>query len=225
MGWPNVGTEKLPTRYKQHLWRAIFPQCVCVHAAKNCTTLYNLSLEITALDKCFPFDFFTGRILTIKHLRSFGCAAWYHVPAVERNKLNEPGRPCIMLYYLNNGSGYVMWEIIALKPFKLTHVRFIEKMFSGTTVAEKLVASPYWVIPWPEVSDEGVTNAHDINEDDIGKMENPGKPSACRLTQVRFQPVRLGNNVALSSEVTSEKLVNIDPTTCKKILQSNEVRK
>lgn len=82
------------------LLKSELDQSFWVNAAKHCLELYNLSPTHTALGRKCPADMFYNRAHTINHLRPFGCAAWYLIPAVSRKKLDERGKLSLLLYYL-----------------------------------------------------------------------------------------------------------------------------
>lgn len=92
------------------LLRSDLNQLFWVDAAKHCLESYNLSPTHTSSGRKCAADVFYDKDHTINHLRSFGCATWYLILAASRNKLDERGRPSVLLYYLKDGDGYMLWD-------------------------------------------------------------------------------------------------------------------
>ena len=66
-----------------------------MHTAVN---LINLSLS-ALLDGNIPERVWTGKYVTYKHLRVFGCKAYVYIPKDERSKLDDKANECIFLGY------------------------------------------------------------------------------------------------------------------------------
>lgn len=71
---------------------------------------------------------------------------------MSRSKLDERGRPSIMLYYLKDGNGYIVWDRTLSKTVKTTHVKFREDVFPGPLTLKVPVEEPA-LLPWPESDD------------------------------------------------------------------------
>lgn len=46
-----------------------------------------------------PFEAWTGIKPKVKHLQSFGCTAYVHIPRDERKKLHPKAKKCMLLGY------------------------------------------------------------------------------------------------------------------------------
>ncbi|GIL87124.1 hypothetical protein Vretimale_14240 [Volvox reticuliferus] len=58
---------------------------------------------------CTPYEYFTGKIPEVGHLRVFGCVAYVHVPKVKRNKLDPVSRRGILVGYGNGGQYRILF--------------------------------------------------------------------------------------------------------------------
>ena len=57
-----------------------------------------------------PFGALTGEKPNVDHLKTFGCAAYAHVPKVERQKLDSMSQKCIFLGYGTETKGYRLYD-------------------------------------------------------------------------------------------------------------------
>lgn len=209
-------------KIRSALLKSDLSQAFWVDAAKHCVESYNLSPTHTAFGRQCPSDAFLNKQHTINHLRPFGCASWYLIPTVNRGKLDERGRPSMLLYYLKDGNGYMLWDRVSGKTVKSTHVKFREDCFPGPAIVKKDNDEPE-ALPWPEDDREGVDVVTDREvQEDVDDVHDDGM-TVRKSGRLRNQPRRLGNLVAQNTEET--RLVDIDPTSWKKMLKSNEARK
>ena len=92
------------------LSQANLPQGFWVEALHTAVYLINRSPN-TKLDFKIPEEAWTGRKLSYKQLRTFGCEAYAHVPKDLRAKLNFKSKKCIDVGYgLNGHFGYRLWD-------------------------------------------------------------------------------------------------------------------
>ena len=89
------------------------------------TQLINLS-PTTILDGKVPDEVWSGKEVSYKHLRVFGCRAFAHVPKDERTKLENKSKQCICLSYGDDKFGYKLYDPIAKKTLRSRDVKFIE---------------------------------------------------------------------------------------------------
>ena len=59
-----------------------------------------------AVEGMTPLEALTGEKPNVEHLKTFGCAAYAHVPKDERQKLDSKSRKCIFLGYGTDTKGY-----------------------------------------------------------------------------------------------------------------------
>ena len=56
-------------------------------------------------------ELWSGKAPSYKHLRVFGCEAYYDVPKENRNKLQPKSKKCIFLGYGESGEmGFRLWD-------------------------------------------------------------------------------------------------------------------
>ncbi|CAL1371305.1 unnamed protein product [Linum trigynum] len=59
-----------------------------------------------------PEKVWTGKEVSYKHLRVFGCKAFAHIPKDERSKLDSKTRPCVFIGYGQDEFGYRFYDPI-----------------------------------------------------------------------------------------------------------------
>ena len=62
-----------------------------------------------------PKRVWTGKNVSYKHLRMFGCRLYVHIPKDERSKLNDKVKECIFLGYGHEELGYRLWDPMTRK--------------------------------------------------------------------------------------------------------------
>ena len=67
----------------------------------------------------------------MSHFHVFGCAAYVHVPKVERHKLDSKLRKCVLLGYGTNQKGYWLYDIEHMKVIHSRDVVFDEIFMPG----------------------------------------------------------------------------------------------
>lgn len=78
-----------------------------------------------------PDEAWSGKKVSLKHLRVFGCEAFAHVDKVKRNKLEPKSKRCIFLGY--ESSGYRLYDLTKKEVFRSRDVVFNESVFPGVT--------------------------------------------------------------------------------------------
>ena len=68
----------------------------------------------------------TGRDISYKHLRVFGCLAYMHVGKDQRSKLDNKDKTCIFLGYTEVEFGYKLWDLLDKKVVKSRDFVFME---------------------------------------------------------------------------------------------------
>jgi hypothetical protein len=58
-----------------------------------------------------PFEAWSGRKLSIKHLRVFGCICYAQIPKEKRYKLDERSEKCIFVGYSSMSKGYRLYNL------------------------------------------------------------------------------------------------------------------
>ena len=76
------------------------PQKFWVEALSTAVYLHNRS-PTKGLADMTPFEAWTGIKPDVKHLRSFGCTVYAHIPKDERKKLDSKAKKCVFLWLWN----------------------------------------------------------------------------------------------------------------------------
>ena len=62
------------------------------------------------LDDKTPHKVWTGKKLSLEHLRVFGCDAYVHVPKENRSKMDNKYENCTFMSYTYGVKGYNIWN-------------------------------------------------------------------------------------------------------------------
>ena len=57
-----------------------------------------------------PFEVFNGYKPQVKHLRIFGCKAFFHIPKHDRRKLDAKSLECVFVGYCNDHKAYKLFH-------------------------------------------------------------------------------------------------------------------
>ena len=79
------------------------------------------------LDGDIPQRVWSGKDVSYRHLRVFGCLAYVHVANDQRGKLDPKSRPCIFLGYGNDEFGYRLWDLAEKKVIRSHDIVFMEE--------------------------------------------------------------------------------------------------
>src|ERR1700737_484 len=85
-------------------------------------------LPTRALDTMTPHEAWFGEKPQIKHLRTFGCVAYAHIPHEKTNKLDDRGKLCCFIGY-NGNNQFRILNIDTGKVEIIHDIRFIEDKF------------------------------------------------------------------------------------------------
>ena len=115
-----LADSKLPHRF----WSEALS--TCEYLQKHCPT--------KALRGITPYEAQNGIKPDVSHFCVFGCAAYIHVPKVERHKLDSKVRKCVILGYGANQKGYRLYDIEHMKVIHSKDVVFNEASVPGNQV-------------------------------------------------------------------------------------------
>ena len=116
---------------------AKLPKYFWGEAMRTAVDLINLSPS-APLDDDVPERVWTGKDVSYKHLRVFGCRAFVHIPKDERSKLDNKARECIFLGYAHEDFGYRLWDLVSHKIIRSRDVTFLEdQIVDGVEKDEK----------------------------------------------------------------------------------------
>ena len=76
-----------------------------------------------------PFEAWTGVKPDVKHLRSFGCIVYAHIPKDERKKLDPKAKKCVLLGYGTETKGYRLYDLQSSRVIYSRDVKFNESEF------------------------------------------------------------------------------------------------
>ncbi|GJZ46052.1 putative RNA-directed DNA polymerase [Tanacetum coccineum] len=92
----------------------------------------NTAVHVINLTPCVPLRFdvpdrvWSGKDVSYRHLRVFGCKASVHIPKDERSKLDVKGKPCVFLGYGQDEFGYRLYDPVQKKLVRSRDVVFEE---------------------------------------------------------------------------------------------------
>ncbi|GAA0145952.1 transmembrane signal receptor [Lithospermum erythrorhizon] len=126
-----------------------------------CVALQIINLSPTTVLKGeVPEEVFSGKKVSYKHLRVFGCRAFVHIPKDERTKLDSKSKQCVYLSYGDDKFGYKLYDPVSKKVVRSRDVVFFEdqtiKNFNMEVQAE-----------------DGDRNLIEIESDDEAQIELP----------------------------------------------------
>ena len=78
------------------------------------------------LDGDVPKRVWTGKNVSYKYLRVFGCRAYVHIPKNKRSKLDDKAKECIFLGYRHEEFGYWLWDPVARKLIRSRDIVFLK---------------------------------------------------------------------------------------------------
>jgi hypothetical protein len=92
----------------------------------------NTAVHVINLTPCVPLSFnvpdrvWSGKDVSYRHLRVFGCKAFVHIPKDERSKLDVKTKPCVFLGYGQDEFGYRLYDPVQKKLVRSRDVIFME---------------------------------------------------------------------------------------------------
>lgn len=100
----------------QAYWAEAFHTSAYVANRSPTTTVTNIT----------PEEAWTGKKLTISHLRTFGCTAYMHIPDQQRTKLDKHSLKCIFVGYAIHSKAYKLYDPVGRKMHLSRDVIFVE---------------------------------------------------------------------------------------------------
>ena len=114
------------------LAHAKLPKTFWAEALSTTTYVINRSPSMP-LDGDTLQKVWTGKEVSYRYLKVFGCLAYVHVAKDRRRKLDPKTRPCIFLRYGDDEFGYRVWDPVDKKVFRSRDIIFME----DKTLAER----------------------------------------------------------------------------------------
>ena len=120
----------------------------------NATAAYLTNLtSSSSLNGRTPYEFWTGRVPSLSHLREIGCRAFALIQT-NNPKIYRCSCPCILIGYAPHAKAYWLWDTVDGSIFNSFHVTFLERLdeqpvdlMPGTTVCIDPDATPSWDVP------------------------------------------------------------------------------
>jgi hypothetical protein len=120
----------------------------------NATAAYLTNLtSSSSLNGQTPYEFWTGCVPSLSHLREIGCCAFALIQT-NNPKIYRRSRLCILIRYAPHAKAYWLWDTIDGSIFNSFHVTFLEcldeqpvDLMPGTTICIDPNAMPSWDVP------------------------------------------------------------------------------
>lgn len=116
---PTLFHSKLPVRF----WE---------DAARSAVNGLNSSPSRTNPGQAAPVVLWEGKSTSYQRMRTFGCKCWRLITGPARGgKLSPKSSPCLHLYTLSDGDGWMVWDLSLSRAVKSHDVLFFEDEFPG----------------------------------------------------------------------------------------------
>ncbi|KAL5821663.1 hypothetical protein ACOSQ3_023545 [Xanthoceras sorbifolium] len=112
-------------RVRCMLSNAKLPNSFWGKAMRTAVDLINLSPSVP-LNYDVPERVWTGKDVSYKHLKVFGCRAFVHIPKDERSKLDGKAKQCIFVGHAHEEFGYRLWDPVNKRIIRSRDVVFLE---------------------------------------------------------------------------------------------------
>ena len=127
-------------RVRCMLAHAKFPKTYWIEALKTIVYMINRS-PLVPLEGDIPQRVSTGKDVSYRHMRVFGCLAYVHVAKDRRGKLDPKCRLCIFLGYDDDKFGYRLWDLIDKKVTRSRYIVFMEEKIVADWETGKMASS------------------------------------------------------------------------------------
>lgn len=122
---PSLFHANLPARF----WEA---------SAHHSLISYNLTPTRANPGKTCPASLWKSQQVSYTNLRAFGCKCFRKITGPSyAGKLANKANPCLHLYSLPDGDGWMVWDLHLSKQVKTHDVIFLEEDFPGLGVTSK----------------------------------------------------------------------------------------
>ena len=172
-----------------------------------------------------PYEALNGRKPNVKHLRTFGCLSYVHIPKDERSKLDNKSKRCIHLGYGSTTKGYRLYDLVAKKVLHSRDVLFDETRCVSSEKESSHESSSDKITFEKESSDKCVQyqiacdeDNEEIVDSDTEPQQDTSEIEAQRPTRIRKAPDRFGEWVNSCIELD-------EPSTVAEALNSPEAEK
>ena len=163
------------------LIQAKIPQRFWVEALATAVYLHNRSPTKGVTDMT-PFEAWTRVKPNVRHLRSFGCTVYAHIPKDERRKPDPKSNKCVLLGYGTETKGYRLYDLQSSRVMYSRDVKFNGSEFSFEKNPDNEVQAD------KRVTLELSSEKEESEEDEVDNVEFNVPPPA----RERRAPNRLG---------------------------------
>ena len=183
--------------------------------------LHNLLPNSTLGGNTTPHEMWTGKRPDVSHLQVFGCAAYAHIPAEHRRKLDSKATKMIMVGYSRGTSGHRLIDKTSRRMLIRKDVIFNESDLKR----ERRVAE---VRGNQEVTLENIDAVKTVPEERVPERERPEpEKRAERVKRNTRAPDRLGIEQVHAASEETEHIAYVggdigEPTTMTEALNSPE---
>ena len=106
-------------------------------AVAKTTYLRNRMVTTALKDSLTPYQLWFGKKPNLKHIRTFGCMVYSHVPEGERRKLDKKAHKLRFVGYTESTENYKLWDEVKRRCFVRHDVIFNEDDFGETEVEKE----------------------------------------------------------------------------------------
>ncbi|KAI5708540.1 hypothetical protein M8J77_024816 [Diaphorina citri] len=182
----------LVEKARSMLSQAGLPACLWAEATSTALYLKNRS-PTKALNGMTPFEVWSGKIPSLKHLRVFGCKVMVHIPKQKRSKWQSKAHERVFLGYCENTKTYRVCDMKTMNIDKSRDVVFYENVFpclvnNNTSqfephhdIISPQVQQRYFTVPVPCPVEVGDDDRND-NNDEAVVLEPVGAPEVLNDT-------------------------------------------
>ncbi|KAI5337864.1 hypothetical protein L3X38_017135 [Prunus dulcis] len=123
----------------------------------------------SALDNTTPFEKFSGRKPSVKHLRIFGSLCYINIPSQKRHKLEETGMKGVFLGYGICEKGYRVFNLETKKIELSRSIIFDEKAMWNWELNEEVQVT----IPWHEEESLRISEIDSYSNESLQSVQSP----------------------------------------------------
>lgn len=131
------------------LLSARVPKSFWVNALQHCLFSFNSVPCHTLRGFVTPNSILCDQERDLSYLHPLGCMAWYKVPEALRKELDPKGRPSILLAYLPDGRGFLLWDLQSITVVKSRDVVFDDISYPYNSPIQAPSMPVVCELPWP----------------------------------------------------------------------------
>ena len=91
------------------------------------TTVYLINCDPSIpLEHRLPEEVWSGKEVSLNHLKVFGCVSYVHIKSNDRSKLDAKAKKCFFISYGDEQFGYLFWDDQNWKIIRSRNVVFHE---------------------------------------------------------------------------------------------------